>query len=163
MAPAQDTGRGAGRLRSRRDLLAEGVLAAGALAATTPLASAARSRTRGLPKRSPAAPRDLVSHGRFGSGVASGVPQLDGAPLWTRVDGIDRRGRIWLEVARSPDFRHVVDRRLVEVRPETDFTVHHLFASDALRPGDALDHRLATRHDSSRAPRLRPTRPPDYR
>src|SRR5207244_12147190 len=68
----------------------EGVLAAGALAATTPLAAAARSRTRGLPKRSPAAPRDLVSHGRFGSGVASGLPQLDGAPLWTRVDGIDR-------------------------------------------------------------------------
>ena len=163
MVRAQDTGRGPGRLRSRRDLLAEGVLAAGALAATTPLASAARSRTRGLPKRSPAAPRDLVSHGRFGSGVASGLPQLDGAPLWTRVDGIDRRGRIWLEVARSPDFRHVVDRRLVEVRPETDFTVHHLFDSDALGPGEELYYRFATRHESSPAGRFRTSRPPDSR
>ena len=150
------------RLRSRRELLVEGALAAGGLAAADPLSSAARSLKDGrVRQRSPATPRDLVSHGAFASGVAAGRPGQQGALLWTRVDGLHKRGRVWLEVARSPDFRHVVDRRLVVVDPSTDYTVHHAFRSAKLRPGEELYYRFATRHESSPAGRFRTSRPAD--
>ncbi len=134
-------------------------MAAGALAGAGPIAAATRSRTRGVTDSG--APRDLISHGAFNSGVAAGLPQHDGAPLWTRVDGIEQRGHVWLEVARSSDFRHVVERRAVAVRPETDFTVHHLFDSPRIQPGEELYYRFATRHESSPVGRFRTAVPPD--
>ena len=148
-------------LRSRRELLAQGAVAAGALALGAPGAAATGSRTRGTGRLLPSAPRDLISHGAFRSGVASGLPRHDGAPLWSRVDGVERPGHIWLEVARSPDFRQVVERRAVPVRPETDFTAHHLFDSSAVHPGEELYYRFATRHESSPVGRFRTSRPPD--
>src|SRR5205085_352464 len=143
----------------RRELLAQGAAAAGALLAAEVAGAATSSRTRGLPRPSPSAPRDLISHGAFRSGVASGLPQHDGAPLWTRVDGHERDGHIWLEVARSADFRRVVDRRPVRVRAHADFTVHHLFDSPLVHPGEELYYRFATRHESSPVGRFRTARP----
>ena len=149
------------RGRTRRDLLAQGAVAAGALALGGPVAAATKSRSRGLGRPPASAPRDLVSHGAFNSGVAAGLPQHDGAMLWTRVEGIERRGHVWLEVARSADFRHVVERRAVAVRPEADFTVHHLFDSPSVHTGEELYYRFATRHESSPVGRFRTSRPSD--
>ncbi|MBV9212833.1 MAG: alkaline phosphatase D family protein [Actinobacteria bacterium] len=157
---ARTVGPGGDRRRSRRELLAQGAIAAGALAIGGPVAAATNSRTRG-PGIVAGAPRDLISHATFPAGVSAGLPQHDGAPLWTRLEGVERPGHIWLEVARSPDFRQVVDRRAVPVTADTDFTVNHVVDSSQLGPGEELYYRFATRHESSPVGRFRTSIPAD--
>src|SRR4051794_41794271 len=63
-----------------------------------------------------------VRAGAFAQGVASGIPALHGATLWTRVDGLERAGLITLEVATDRGFANVVERRHMRVTPDADGT-----------------------------------------
>lgn len=133
------------RLTRRRFLEATG----GALAAA-PLAAAAR--------REPA-----LRGGRFASGVMSGLPGMRAISLWTRVHGIERGGRLTLEIARDPGFARVVHRQQVKALAARDFTVHQRVASKRLRPGEHYWYRFETRGAQSPAGRFQTLRPPDSR
>src|SRR4051812_49451811 len=91
---------------NRRTLL-QGALGAGVVAATPGWA-----RKREVNVRA----------GAFAQGVASGIPALHGATLWTRVDGLERAGLVTFEVATDPAFRNVLDRRRMRVTPAADGT-----------------------------------------
>jgi alkaline phosphatase D len=64
-----------------------------------------------------AAPRGaaakLLRGGRFTQGVLSGDPTPHGITLLTLLDDVSGAGRVRLEVARDPDFRHVVASKTV--------------------------------------------------
>ncbi|MDX6698430.1 MAG: alkaline phosphatase [Solirubrobacteraceae bacterium] len=108
-----------------------------------------------------AAPR--IREAGFGCGVASGVPGGHGITVWTRVDGQERDGRLWLEVARDPGFSRVVHRREVDARAADDFTVHATLRGQYLKPGEEYHYRFHTRDSHSPPGRLRTLRPPDSR
>jgi alkaline phosphatase D len=67
-------------------------------------AYAAATASRGQASR-------LVRGGHFRQGVLSGDPTVHGITLLTVLDGVGGTGAVRLEVARDPDFRHVVTRR----------------------------------------------------
>src|SRR3954466_16116133 len=112
---------------TRRTLL-QGALGAGVVAATPGWA-----RKREL----------NVRPGAFAQGVASGIPALHGATLWTRVAGLERAGFVTLEVATDKAFANVVDRRRMRVAPADDGTgrVH----IGALPEGEQFFYRFHTR------------------
>src|SRR3954469_12448082 len=56
-------------------------------------------------------PANMLRGGRFSQGVLSGDPTPDAITLLTKVGGGRGAGRVRLEVARDPDFRHIVARR----------------------------------------------------
>src|SRR5882757_2274428 len=102
-----------------------------------------------------------IRHGSFGSGVAAGLPGTRSIVLWTRVDGIERGGTLWLELARDPEFRHLITKRPVRSRASKDFTVHAPVRG--LRPGREYYYRFHTRRSGSPVGRFRTLRPPDSR
>jgi alkaline phosphatase D len=128
---------------SRRTLL-QGALGAG-IVATTP--GWARKREPNL--------REAA----FANGVASGIPAKHGATLRTRVDGLERAGRITLEVATDRDFANVIDRRRMRVAPGADGTgrIH----VGGLPAGSELFYRFHTRTTESPVGRIRTKRPAD--
>jgi alkaline phosphatase D len=67
-------------------------------------AYAAATASRGQASR-------LIRGGHFRQGVLSGDPTVHGITLLTVLDGVGGTGAVRLEVARDPDFRHVVTRR----------------------------------------------------
>ena len=84
----------------RRTFLAGATATAASLALYDPVFAAAARRSRHPAARN-------VS---FGQGLASGEPSPNGITLWTRVDGLERKARVQLEIARDDDFRRVVYR-----------------------------------------------------
>jgi len=113
-------------------------------------AMAKRARRRSTP---------FAREGKFPQGVASGTPTGNGIRLWTRLDGYRRDRKLWLEVARDPDFRRVVMRRPARARSVRDHTVETHVTGRFLKPGREYFYRFETRNDSSPVGRFR-TLPP---
>jgi alkaline phosphatase D len=99
--------------------------------------------------------RRVASDGAFRQGVASGEPAPHGITLWTRVEGVERRQAVALEVARDRHFRHVVHRSRPIVEPARDHTVHVRVAGRMLRPGEEYFYRFHTRRTDSPVGRFR--------
>jgi alkaline phosphatase D len=74
-------------------------------------------------KRRQRRPQDMLRGGRFSQGVLSGDPAPDAITLLTLVDHVGGAGRVRLEVARDPDFRHVVARRDILTSPAVNHSV----------------------------------------
>lgn len=136
---------------SRRDLIKAGAAASAPLLLGGP-AVAATKRIR---------PEALIRNGSFGLGVSAGQPRTDGAILWTRVGGIERSGRLTLEIARDKDFKNVVQRRTTRAASVRDFCVRQNVKG--LPAGEEFFYRFATRNADSPVGRLRTLRPPDSR
>jgi alkaline phosphatase D len=134
---------------TRRDVLERGAVGAAFLGAGGPVFVVARRRRRPL------------RGGTFSLGVASGVPLLDGATLWTRVDGLERTGRVELEVAADPEFRRVLHRERPLVHRVRDYTVKRTVRSRRLRPGEYYWYRFESRDGSSQVGRFRTALPAD--
>jgi len=101
----------------------------------------------------------VLRAGEFAQGVASGIPALHGATLWTRVDGLERAGFVVLEVASDRGFGNVVERRRMRVTPGADGTgrVH----IGGLPAGSQFFYRFHTRTSESPVGRFRTKRPAD--
>ncbi|MFG1609412.1 alkaline phosphatase D family protein [Actinoplanes sp. NPDC049265] len=76
--------------------------------------------------------RPVLTHG-----VQSGDPAAGTAMVWTRAD---RPGRMWVEVARRPDFKGARLVRGPVVTPDTDFTGKVRLRG--LPPGEDLHYRV---------------------
>ena len=84
----------------------------------------------------------LARGGRFREGVMSGQPTTRGISLWTRVDGLEGRARVELEVARDRSFRNVVARRRIST---SDALNHNVKARvSGLRPHEQYYYRFST-------------------
>ena len=142
------------RIDRRHFLGAAGTAAAG-LALYDPVFAAAAKRSR-----HPAA-RNVA----FGQGVASGEPGLNGIMLWTRVDNLERKARVKLEVARDPGFRRVVYRTEMVAEPRLNFSLKKRINNRRiLKPGREYYYRFAGLDDSGDAVgRFRTARPADSR
>lgn len=101
----------------------------------------------------------LLRGGRFTDGVISADPTTRGAALWTRVDDVEGRGRVLLEVARDNDFRRVVARQSVP----TSGAVNHAVKAQVggLRAHTEYFYRFATATEDSRVGRFRTAAPAD--
>ena len=64
-----------------------------------------------------------VRGARFRQGVAAGEPAPHAITLWTKLEDVERRGTLRLEVARDPGFDRVVDRRTLTAGERSDFAV----------------------------------------
>src|SRR5688572_27276815 len=116
---------------TRRELLQHGAAGAAYLGAGPVFVTARRGR------------RPLRG-GTFSLGVSSGVPLVDGATLWTRVDGLRRTGRVELEVAADRDFRRVLHRERPLVQRVRDYTVKRTVRSRRFKPGETYWYRFET-------------------
>ncbi len=136
---------------TRRDFLKTAAVAGAPLLGGAP-ALAATKKIR---------PEPVIRGGAFTLGVSAGQPRTDGAILWTRVDGIERSGRLTLEIARDADFRQVVVNRRVRASAVRDFTVRQNITG--LPAGEEFFYRFHTKGADSPVGRLRTLRPPDSR
>jgi len=105
----------------------------------------------------------IARAGTFPSGVAAGLPTTRGITLWTRLGELERSQRVWLEVARDPQFRRVIERRRVLADASRDFTARTRITGRALRPGEQYWYRFATRTTDGPVGRFRTARPADSR
>ena len=139
-----------GRIDRRTFLNGAAGLAAGAALYDPVVAAAARRR--------PPPARDVT----FGQGVASGEPTQNGITLWTRVDGLERRSRIEVEIARDDDFRRLVHREQIVAGPANNYAVTKRIRTRGLKPGEQYFYRFQG-CDGSNAEvgRFRTARPPD--
>jgi alkaline phosphatase D len=135
---------------SRREFVRGAALVGGAVVLNGPVALAATRRRE-----------QIASRGAFSLGVASGMPSPDGGVLWTRLDGLERSAKLYLEIARDPDFRNVVKRATVRAAAVRDYTVH--YQARGLKPGSEYFYRFHTKHSDSPVGRLRTLRPADSR
>ena len=139
---------------TRREATALAIGGAGAILLTgSPFAEAAARRD--------ARRKRLLRGGEFSLGVASGVPMTDGATLWTLVAGIERTGRVELQIAADPQFRRVLVREPALANSVRDFAVKRTIRSPRLRPGEQYWYRFLTRDSSSPVGRFRTALPPD--
>lgn len=148
---------------SRRSILTTGLAGAGTLVlATDALGAAARRCASDGCSRAPLRSADrMLREGTFAHGVASGHPTQTAATLWTRVEGIERSGRIELEVARDPGFSDVVHRERVRVAQVRDYVARTRVGD--LEPGERYFYRFAIAGADSPVGRLVTARPPDSR
>lgn len=102
----------------------------------------------------------VVRGGAFNHGVAAGAPGEREIMLWTRLSDVSRTSRVRLEVARDPDFRRVVDRRVVEAVRWRDFTARQR-VSKGLVPGEEYFYRWETATAESPVGRFRTALPAD--
>jgi phosphodiesterase/alkaline phosphatase D-like protein len=137
---------------SRRAFLASAAAGAGGL--MLPRSLAAQGARSPLP---------LIRGGRFAQGVMSGQPSLNGATLWTRLEGVERTSRLQVEISRDPDFGAVLYRQDVVADVERGFAVHHRAEHPVLRPGEEYFYRFFTCDENSRVGRFRTLRPADSR
>jgi len=148
---------------SRRRLLTAGLAGAGALVMGAD-ALGARARRCSV-DRCPGSPLrtadPLLREGTFAHGVASGHPTQTAASLWTRVEGIERPGRIELEVARDAGFSDVVHRERVRAAQVRDYVARTRVGG--LEPGERYFYRFATAGADSPVGRFVTARPPDSR
>ena len=103
----------------------------------------------------------LARGGRFREGVMSGQPTTRGISLWTRVDGLEGRARVELEVARDRSFRNVVARRRITT---SDALNHNVKARvNGLRPHEQYYYRFSTATEDGPVGRFRTALPADSR
>lgn len=107
--------------------------------------------------------RRLLRGGEFLHGVAAGAPATNGALLWTRLSGLERRGSVLVEVSLDEDFRRVLVRERAASSPIRDYAVKRMVRSSRLRPGERYWYRFLTRDGSSPVGRFRTALPPDSR
>ena len=81
--------------------------------------------------------------------------------LWTRVEEIERKALVSLEVAKDPGFDRVVERRKVAAAPNRDFTAHARV--EGLDAGERYFYRFDTGSRSSPVGEFRTLPPPDSR
>ena len=110
-----------------------------------------RIRRRGIP---------LARDGVFRQGVASGQPGREAVTLWTRVEELERRSRLQVEVATDEDFRQIVARKNVDADPGSDYTINARITR-GLRPGEQYYYRFYTCNENSEVGRFRTRRPAD--
>jgi alkaline phosphatase D len=103
----------------------------------------------------------LARGGRFRQGVMSGEPTPGGITLWSRLDGVEQRVGVDLEVARDREFRDVVARRRLTTGPSGDGTVKGRVGG--LRAHEQYWYRFSTRTTDSPVGRFRTALPPDSR
>jgi len=136
--------------------------AGGLLVGGDALAAGARRCSAGGCAKTPLRSADrLLREGTFAHGVASGHPAQTAATLWTRVEGIERSGRIELEVARDPGFSRVVAREKVRAAQVRDYVARTRIGG--LEPGERYFYRFATAGADSPVGRFVTARPPDSR
>jgi alkaline phosphatase D len=110
-------------------------------------------------KRRAKRPANMLRGGRFPQGVLSGEPAPNAITLQTKVDGVDGAGRVRLEVARDPDFRHIVARRDLLT---TSAIAHSVKARvTGLKPHRRYWYRFETRDRHSPVGRFQTSLPPD--
>ena len=97
--------------------------------------------------------------GSFEWGVSAGLPSTKGIVLWTRVGGLDRSSKIFVEVAKDHGFRKVVSRRRVIARKRRDYTAHAFIKG--LKPHTEYFYRFSTRKSHSRIGQFRTLPPAD--
>lgn len=112
-----------------------------------------------MPGWARARPTRLTPGGAFDQGVCAGMPGLRGATLWTRIEGLEQRANVRLEIASDRGFRHVVHSEVVRSRPSSDQTVEAVVSSARLRPDDRYYYRFETATAQSPVGRFR-TLPP---
>ena len=136
-------------MQTRRQFVtAAGTAAAAVVLAPEALAGAARG-TR------------LARGGRFREGVMSGEPTPRGISLWTRVDGIEGRRAVELEVARDRSFRNVVARRQITTSERLNHNVKARV--EGLRPHEQYFYRFSTATENGPVGRFRTALPADSR
>jgi alkaline phosphatase D len=136
----------------RRFLARSGAVAAAAVLAPQDALGAKRKQRR---------PQDMLRGGRFAQGVLSGDPAPHAITLLTLVDHVGGAGRVRLEVARDPDFRHVIARRDIL----TSAAVNHSVKArvTGLKPHKRYWYRFETRDRHSPVGRFQTALPPDSR
>jgi alkaline phosphatase D len=138
---------------TRRQFLARsGAVAAAAVLAPQDALAAKRKQRR---------PQDMLRGGRFAQGVMSGDPAPNAITLLTIVDQAGGAGRVRLEVARDPDFRHVVARRDILTTPAVNHSVKARVTG--LKPHKRYWYRFETRDRHSTVGRFQTALPPDSR
>jgi alkaline phosphatase D len=143
---------------TRRQFLARtGAAAAVVIAPQEALAQEERKKRRRRPRR----PANMLRGGRFEQGVLSGDPGPNGITLLTVVDGTGDTGRVRLEVARDPGFRHVVARRDILTTPDVGHSVKARVTG--LKPHKRYWYRFETRDRHSPVGRFQTALPPDSR
>jgi alkaline phosphatase D len=136
---------------TRRQFLARsGTVAAAAVLAPQDALAAKRRQRR---------PQDMLRGGRFAQGVLSGDPAPEAITLLTLVDDVGGAGRVRLEVARDPDFRHVVARRDILTSPAVNHSVKARVTG--LKPHKRYWYRFETRDRHSPVGRFQTALPPD--
>lgn len=104
----------------------------------------------------------LARAGGFATGVMSGDPSPRAMTFWARLDDQERDVvRVELEVARDPDFRRVVLRRLVPTRRVRDHTVK--VRVGGLKPDRRYFYRFSTKTTTSDVGRTQTAPAPDSR
>jgi alkaline phosphatase D len=143
----------------RRTFLTGAAAGMGSLALLAdPDAAIAAARRRRVSRRS-----QLALDGRFRQSVASGQPGTHGITLWTRVDELERRSRLQVEISPDRDFRRIISRRDVFAEPRTDFTINERISGRFLKPGEEYFYRFYTCNTNSPVGRFRTARPADSR
>ena len=93
-------------------------------------------------------PKRLVREAAFDCGVMSGDPTHRAVTLWTRLGEVEQDlARVRLEVARDPDFKRLVARRVVPTSRDRDHTVK--VRVGGLKPDKRYWYRFVTRTGSS--------------
>ncbi|MGZ8633806.1 MAG: alkaline phosphatase D family protein, partial [Solirubrobacteraceae bacterium] len=130
------------------------VVRAGTAAASAILSPSALAA--GLGSARPAA---LARGGRFSEGVMSGEPTPKAITLWTRVDGLEGKVSVDLEVATDRNFRHVVAHK----RLATSAAVNHNVKSrvTGLKAHEQYYYRFATATKDGPVGRFRTALPAD--
>jgi alkaline phosphatase D len=136
---------------TRRQVVGAGLAGSTALLLPSPIAHAARRRKT----------LEIARTATFPSGVASGLPTKRGITLWTQADGLERRSRLVVEIAKDAGFRRVVKRQGVLATPEHGFTAKTRVSGKGLKAGEEYFYRFATRDTSSPVGRFRTARPAD--
>jgi len=138
---------------TRRQFLARsGAVAAAAVLAPQDALAAKRNERR---------PKDMLRGGRFAQGVLSGDPAPDAITLLTLVDQVGGAGRVRLEVARDPEFRHVIARRDILTTPAVNHSVKARVTG--LKPHKRYWYRFETRDRHSPVGRFQTALPADSR
>lgn len=94
--------------------------------------------------------------------MAAGFPRVNGANLWTRLDGFEGPvGAIRVEVSPDADFKRTIFEDVVQVRAKRDHTAHVRLRSKRLKPGEQYFYRFESRNAESVVGRFKTLRPPD--
>jgi alkaline phosphatase D len=139
----------------RRTFVTGAAAGIGSLALLGPESAADAARRRVRRKGVP-----LALDGRFRQGVASGQPGETAVTLWTRVEELERRSRLQVEIATDADFRRVVARKNVYADPSRGYAISAR-VTKGLRPGEQYHYRFYTCNESSAVGRFRTARPAD--
>lgn len=138
------------RAITRRTALRSGAASAFALAGLT-----------ATPAWAGRAPARLARGGAFADGVAAGLPDAQGALVWTRLADVEGPNRVRLEVARDQGFQRVVHRADVIVDAGSDYTAKLNVTGAKLRPGSEYFYRFHSATADSPVGRFRTLPPAD--